>query len=161
MPRPAVFATSAPTNAAVSASWLVRVQGRAGPFTAVSGPFSRADAAGAAESPAFGRKRRSALPAKIIVTVAPALPLLLPFALLLPFLLAFPLPLLLLRPLLARRDQLPGALLATLLRLRPLLARRDQLPGLLATLLRPLLLRLALLARRVRYWSASSPGAAG
>ena len=136
----------------------MRVQGRAGPFTAVSGRFSRADSAGAAESPAFGRKRRSALQIKIIVTAAPALPLLLPFARPLPFLLALPLPLLLPRPLLACRDQLPSALLAALLLLRPLLACRDQLPGvLLATLLLPLLLRLALLTRRVRYGSAASP----
>ena len=142
-------------RAGVSPYCLVRVQVRAGPIPAVSGQFSRAYSAGAAESPAFGRKRRSALPAKIIVTAAPALPLLLPFALLLPFLLAFPLPLLLPRPLLARRDQLPGALLAALLLLRPLLARRDQLLG---VLLAALLLRLeALRGRRVRYWSASSP----
>ena len=51
-----------------------------------------------------------------------------------------------------------GALLAALLRLRPLLARRDQLPGvLLTTLLRLLLLCLALLTRRVRYLAVASP----
>ena len=62
------------------------------------------------------------------------------------------------RPLLARLNQLPSALVAALLLARPLLARRDQLLGArLAALLHPLLLRCALLARRVRYGSAASP----
>ena len=98
----------------------------------------------------------SPLSVEIITLPRPPLrPLSLPLKLLLPR----PLPLLLLDALLSRRDQLPGSLLAALLRLRPLLGRRDQLPGvLLAALLpRPLLLRHALLGRRVCYWSASSP----
>ena len=134
----------------------MRVQVKAEAITARTGDSRRPVFAGAAEIPAFGRKPRSALPALIPVPLAR--PLLLPFALPLPFLLAFALPLLLPRPLLARLDQLPSALVAALLRLRPLLARLDQLLGArLAALLLPLLLRLALLTRRVRYGSASSP----
>ena len=134
----------------------MRVQVKAEAITARTGDSRRPVFAGAAESPAFGRKRRSALPTLIAPPLAR--PFLLPFALPLPFLLAFPRPLLLPRPLLARLNQLPSALVAALLRLRPLLARRDQLLGaLVAALLLPLLLRFALLARRVRYSVASSP----
>ena len=143
-------------RAGVNPYCLVRVQGRARPSTAVLGHPGRSDSASAAEIPAFGRKRRSALPTLIAPPLAR--PFLLPFALPLPFLLAVPRPLLLPRPLLARLNQLPSALVAALLRLRPLLARRDQLLGaLVAALLLPLLLRFALLARRVRYSVASSP----